>query len=350
LQQLVEPEVEPIVMKNFQEQKSLARALYSKLDRAKGEDSQKVLEEFVSTDYHWRGMHPFYEQRGAAAVASTFWAPFKASFSALQRREDVFMAGECDPTIEHGQPGSTWVCSMGHLMGLFDRDWLGIPATRKMTFLRYVEFNRVEQGKITETALFCDLISVMKQAGIEPLPPQTGAFFVTPGPRTHDGLMVDAQDPAEGEKTLALINRMIADLSGSGMESPQDELAATWHDDMIWFGPAGIGAAYTRERYQEQHQGPFSDGLEDIVFNGHICRIAEGNFGGFFGWPNLTMRPCGGFMGMPAHDQLVHMRVVDIYRREGEKLAENWIFIDLLYFLMQQGVDVLGRLQQARGN
>jgi hypothetical protein len=40
------------------------------------------------------------------------------------------------------------------------------------------------------------------------------------------------------------------------------------------------------------------------------------------------------------------MRVVDIYRRDGEKLAENWIFIDLLYFLMQQGVDVLGRTEK----
>jgi len=37
------------------------------------------------------------------------------------------------------------------------------------------------------------------------------------------------------------------------------------------------------------------------------------------------------------------MRVVDMYRREGEKLAENWIFIDLLYFLKQQGLDVLER-------
>ena len=35
------------------------------------------------------------------------------------------------------------------------------------------------------------------------------------------------------------------------------------------------------------------------------------------------------------------MRVVDIYRREGDKLAENWVFIDLLYYLMQHGIDVL---------
>ena len=80
------------------------------------------------------------------------------------------------------------------------------------------------------------------------------------------------------------------------MESPGLELARTWHDDMIWFGPAGIGAAYTRDRYQAQHQGPFREGLEDITFNGHLCRFSEGKYGGFFGWPNLTMRPAGAFM------------------------------------------------------
>ena len=40
------------------------------------------------------------------------------------------------------------------------------------------------------------------------------------------------------------------------------------------------------------------------------------------------------------------MRVVDIYRRDGDKLAENWVFIDLLYFLAQQGIDVLARCEQ----
>jgi hypothetical protein len=50
-------------------------------------------------------------------------------------------------------------------------------------------------------------------------------------------------------------------------------------------------------------------------------------------------------MGLPASEKTVEMRVVDMYRRDGDKLAENWIFIDLLYFLMQQGVDVLGRAE-----
>ncbi len=326
-------------MSDFQDSKALVRDWYTALDAAAGDEINAALKRYVADDYHWRGMHPFHEQRGADAVAEVFWKPFRRSFAPLQRRMDVFMAGRND--IDDGQ--TEWVCSMGHLMGLFDQDWLGIPATGRMGFLRYVEFNRISAGRISETALFCDIISVMKQAGLQPLPQQTGAFLITPGPRTHDGLLYEPQDPQEGARTLALINRMVDDLVASDLNSPQAELADTWHDDMIWFGPAGIGASYTRERYHEQHQGPFADGLDDIRFRGHICRFAEGRFGGFFGWPNLTMKPRGGFLGLPGSNQEASMRVVDIYRREGDKLAENWIFIDLPYFLEQQGLDVLER-------
>ena len=31
---------------------------------------------------------------------------------------------------------------------------------------------------------------------------------------------------------------------------------------------------------------------------------------------------------------------------DGDKLAENWIFIDMLHWMMQQGVDVLERTRQ----
>ena len=71
--------------------------------------------------------------------------------------------------------------------------------------------------------------------------------------------------------------------------------------------------------------------------------MSEGKFGGFFGWPNLTLRPAGGFMGMPASDKAADMRVIDIYRRHEDKLTENWIFIDLLHFWNQLGVDLLKR-------
>ena len=48
-------------------------------------------------------------------------------------------------------------------------------------------------------------------------------------------------------------------------------------------------------------------------------------------------------MGMPSTGKSGDMRVIDMYRREGEKLKENWIFIDLLHFWKMQDVDILER-------
>ena len=47
---------------------------------------------------------------------------------------------------------------------------------------------------------------------------------------------------------------------------------------------------------------------------------------------------------MPPYRDFADMRVVDIYRRKGDKLAENWVFIDLLHFLNMQGQDILGQI------
>ena len=324
-------------MVNYQDNKSLVLGFYDELDKASGDDIFEVLKRYTTDDYFFRGMHPFYEQHGARAVADVFWKPLRMAFRPIQRRQDIFMAGTSE--ID----GTEWVCSMGHLMGLFDEDWLGIPATRKMAFLPYADFNRITEGKISETGSFCDIIKVMQQAGVSPLPPQSGAAILSPGPLTHDGLLFDEQNPAETEQTLNLVNEMLEDLIDSELHSPLGELAQTWHDDMIWFGPAGIGATYTIDRYEEQHQVPIDDGVDKFGFPGNVCIFAEGNYAGFFGWPNLTMSPSGGFMGLPASGRTVEMRIVDVYRRDGNKLAENWIFIDMLYFLKQQGLDVLKR-------
>lgn len=123
-------------------------------------------------------------------------------------------------------------------------------------------------------------------------------------------------------------------------------LSRAWHEDMIWWGPAGIGATYTIERYIRQHSIPFDNALSaGYSFNGHLSFIAEHDYGGFFGWPNLTLRNAGGYMGMTAGAGTADMRVVDMYRIEDGKIAENWVFIDLLHFLKMQGLDVLARME-----
>ena len=90
----------------------------------------------------------------------------------MQRRQDIFIAGTNEIS------GEEWVVSMGHLMGLFDQDFLGIRHTRKMASLRYAEFSCVENGKICKSGMFVDLIGLMIQAGENPLPLHWKLFYL----------------------------------------------------------------------------------------------------------------------------------------------------------------------------
>lgn len=330
-------------MDSFQAEKELVRDYHSALDTADVSKLVDVIDSHTTSDYRWRGYHPFNKLRGAAAVATQFWRPLRRSLTSLQRRQDVFFAGH----NEMDRFESVWVVSMGHLTGLFDTPWLGIAATGKMAFLRYCEFNRVEDGKIAETALYFDIPHLAAQAGLTLFPEQTAAHLVQPGPMTHDGLLFDAQPPEIGEKTLATINAMISDLGQWDSKlTLEQELRQTWVEDMIWWGPEGIGATYTIPRYAQQHSGPFRAAFSDRTKTTHIARLAEGHYGGFFGWPNFQATLSGAFMGRAASGMRSEFRVIDIYRRAGDKLAENWVFIDLLHFWKQQGIDILADLTQ----
>lgn len=322
----------------FQVEKKQVLTLFDAINAATTESIFDILSEQTSTDWVWRGFHPFGELKGAKAVAQSFWQPFIKSFRNLQRRQDIFFAGE----NEIDGYATTWVVSMGHLVGLFDHPFLGISPTGKMAFFRYCEFNRVENGKIVETSFYFDLPDLMIQAGLQPFKSQRGAQIVQPGPMMHNGLYFNDQPLEDGQKTQDAINAMITDLGTwkSGMKL-EDELARTWHKDMIWWGPAGIGATYTIDRYAQQHSGPFRAAFSERSKTDHICRVAEGHFGGFFGWPNFTAVNSGGFLGTLPTDYPCEFRVIDLYRREGSKLAENWVFIDLLHWYYQQGIDLL---------
>lgn len=328
-------------MSKYQETKKIVRDYFDELEKSAPENVQSVLEKFTSENYLWRGVYPFREQHDQKSVADKFWTPLKKAVKNIQRRQDIFIAGTNEVS------GEQWVMSMGHFMGLFDEEWMGIRPTGKMINLRYAEFSCVVDGKITQTGLFVDIIGFMLQAGINPLPPSTGSYFVYPGPRNHNGLLFEDAPEVSGIETLKLVNKMVADLTelneSGAMGCPPEVLEKAWSKEMIWYGPGGIGASYTIPRYQIQHQLPFRNNLTDKKFNGHICRFAEGDFACFFGWPNLSNKPIGGFLGLPGGEIPADMQVVDVYSRVGDKLSENWVLIDIPYWLKQQGLDIFER-------
>ena len=319
---------------DFHREKRFITDYYDSLESSDISMIPTILSNSTIPDWHWRSYYPFGEQYGHSDVYTTFWHPFLSSFSSVSRRQDIFFAG----TNERDSHNSVWVVSMGHLLGLFDAPFLGIPPTNKISMFRYCEFNRVESDKITETAFYFDLPHLLSQSGINLFPHQTGIHLVHPGPKTNDGLCYAPSDSSQTKKTSDLVNSMITNLGQwQSNLSLEEELKLNWHDDMLWWGPEGIGSTYTIERYAKQHSGPFRSAFSDRSSTNHICRLSEGHYSGFFGYPNFTATHTGDFLGISATNKPTDFRVIDIYRREGDKLAENWVFIDLLYWLHQIG-------------
>ena len=328
-------------MIDFKEEKKLVLKYFNSIDDTKSENLIDSISEYTSDNFKMKCTHPFNELNGVNQVANNLWVPIKNSFKPIQRRIDIFYAGINSLDNNEG----IWVTSMGHFMGVFNKPFLGIQPNYKSILLRYAEFYKVENNKISEGAIFLDIMNFMQQLGLSIIPESTGLVCVTPGPMNHKGLKFDHSDNNESQKTLELIHRMRDRLvTGSKMKSYVEELTLDWHDDMIWWGPGGIGASYTIDGYTKGHTKPFQDSLEFIKFNGHILSSAEDDLGGWFGWPNLIMKSMGGYLGLTnASDIESEMRVVDLYRRDGDKIAENWIFIDHLHFLKLLGIDLLQR-------
>ena len=339
--------------------KQLVRDYFAEMEKCTPDEAEAVLAKYMAPDCLWEGSYPFMFQTGPANVAKTFWKPVKESLRHMQRRMDIFMGNVA-------KDGKIWVASMGQFMGLYDQELLNIRITGKMQHLQYFEYNCVENGQITDSALFVDLLGFMREAGFDPMHFETGHYFVYPGPRDHNGLLFDEQPAENAVIAEQTVTRMVDDLmelsaSGSFSTIPLDKMRNSWTDDMIWYGPCGVGASFTIPRYLEQHSGPFRRYLDDNVYAGpQSCflkkditgfekrdrdlkaEVAEGNFSTLF--CNMTATPLGGWLGLPGGAKNVPLHAdLDFYYIKDGKISENWCYFDIPYYMACQGMDIFER-------
>ena len=284
----------------------------------------------------WHGPHPINDLVGCEAVVEGFWRPFLAALPDLERRDDIVIAG--------GFRGGLWVGATGCYTGTFARDWLGIEPTGGVLNVRYGEFSRMESGRVRESYVLLDILDVLRQAGRWPrgLRATPGAGDKAPGPATRDGVAHAVADPAESQRSLALVEAMIAGLmSYDGRTLESMGMKRFWHPAMMWYGPGGIGTSRGLAGFEDVHQRAFLAAFPDRRGGDHKARIADGAYVGSTGWPSVRATHRGPWMGYPATGRAISMRVMDFWRREGDLLRENWVFIDQLELLLQMDIDVI---------
>ncbi len=318
--------------------KQLVWNFWQQLNSANESNVVQVTREYLDPVIEWNGSHPINQQLGCDAVVANFWQPLMRAFSNLQRECFVFIGGQF--------ADKEWVAAIGLFSGVFVHDWLDIPASRKPTTIRFGEFCALRDGKIFESYLLLDLIDVMRQGGIRVLPPSPGNENYFPPSTGESGILLALQDDAESKSSLYLVEAMIGGLGQyDGADAGKMRQNDFWSPQMHWYGPCGIGSSRNRAEYERNHQTPFLTAFPDRKGGYHKARVAEGHFVASTGWPSVRATHLSEYLGTAASGKRITMRVMDFWRRETDKLVQNWVFIDLPNLFLQFDVDLWARMQ-----
>ncbi len=292
-----------------------------------------LTKQLYGPDCNFNAGAPVNSCAGADAIIRQFWLPLVNAFPDLERRTDILMSGH----FMHGD----WVATTGNFVGHFQNPLYGLRPSGRPHFIRYGWFDRIVGDTVVESYVLLDLARLMIETGAWPLRPQRGEVW-SPAPAPQDGIMIAAASATESEKSLKLVEAMIAGLmTYDGQTLSSMGMKQFWTPQFGWYGPGGIGSARGHADYERAHQGPFLKAFPDRIGGHHKCRIGEGTYVASTGWPSIHATHSGdGWLGIPATGKRITQRIMDFWRRDGDLLTENWVFIDMVDLLGQVGVDL----------
>ena len=128
-----------------------------------------------------RQFHVFYNQgnleRAKELLAPNFVAYVVGAPAPLSRDEFKY-AGEAYLSAFPGSQSETLaviaegdsVAAHGSFRGTHKNDFMGIPATGKSFTINWMHFFRLSEGKITEIRVEQDMLGMLQQLGVIPMP------------------------------------------------------------------------------------------------------------------------------------------------------------------------------------
>ena len=295
----------------------------------------RAMTQFFAPDANFNASHPINDLAGAQGITDGFLAPLLDAFEGLYFRPDIQIGGL-------SYDGLDWVSGMGHLVGTFRKPWCGIAPTNKLVTIRLGDFHHMENGQAVESYVYIDIPELLIQIGRYPLQPPQGTTAQVFGPATHDGLQGDTYDAARSAETYKIMTDMLA-----GLATEDEAWRPYWHPNMMWYGPAAFGRFVGIEEFQK-FQVPFEaafegwgGGMSPHTPTKHFTRFADGDYSCIGGWPSLQGTHTGRYLGFDPTGITTQFRVCDWYRLEGDKIVENWVFVDIPNALLQWGYDMI---------
>ena len=305
--------------------------------RASDQDFPDLARSLIATDSIWDIAHPVEKCTGRDAVVETFLTPLRRALTHIRRRDILFIGG--DNTRD---AGGKWCAAVTHYVGNFDQSLFGLRPSGKLALLRSGEFYRIENDQIVEAKIIFDLPDLAHQSGRNPFPPELGTEICFPAPATQDGLLPTV---GNGAASLAVVEAMLGDLHAydpkTGASPGQTGTDGYWHEDMMWYGPTGVGSNYRWDGFVRDHRASFLKAFPDRKGGNHYCRIGDGNYAAVSGWPSMTMTHKGDYLGVEATNKALTLRVMDFYRCQSGQIIENWVCLDYVELFHQMGVDLI---------
>lgn len=111
--------------------------------------------EFFSSSFSWMGNQGCGTKKGLQEFQDNWQQPFQAAFSdkICTDKARLFM-GE-------------WAAAFGSQQAVHSGDFMGVPATGKQVEIRYMDFWKVVDGKITDNWVMVDFPHVLAQLGVD---------------------------------------------------------------------------------------------------------------------------------------------------------------------------------------
>ena len=221
----------------------------------------------------------------------------------------------------------------------------GVAPSNATVRIRICDFYRFRGERISYNWMMLDVADMMRASGRRVLPraavlPDEGTFLP---PRAMDGLPAPLSaytSPEEAEASRAIARELLAAEWEGALDS-----SALWHaDEMIFYGPSGVGLARGFEEYRLHVLAPLWAAFADRRFELDTL-VCEGGFCGAHGYLHATHVGC--YLGeSPAeggHPRRVSLRVGMHWHIVDGKALDGYAFYDAPAFFMQLGTDLLAR-------
>lgn len=113
------------------------------------------MEAHFYSDFRWMGNTGCGTKNGIEAFRKNWQLPLRAAFSERKYIEEARLAqGE-------------WVASFGYIEAIHSGDFMGVAATGKRVKVKYIDFWKVRDGRISDNWVNVDFASVMAQLGVD---------------------------------------------------------------------------------------------------------------------------------------------------------------------------------------